>query len=204
MDIEKLLENNRSWAEQVQSENPEFFTQSALGQSPKFLWIGCSDSRVPATQVTGVKPGEIFVHRNVANLVVNNDVNLMAALQYSIFALKVEHVIVCGHYGCGGVQASLGDRHEGALEIWINNIRQLSGKNAVLQDALKGNMSEREVFNLACEINVSNQVTNLCENPLVLNAWEQGQKLAVHGWIYSLEDGLLKDLEITRNSPAVE
>ena len=201
MDTTDLLQNNQKWAAQVAAENPGFFDRLSQGQSPKFLWIGCSDSRVPAAKITGAAPGDLFVHRNVANLVVNNDVNLMAVMQYSIFALKVEHIIVCGHYGCGGVLASMGDRHEGALEIWINNIRKASSRNATLQDAVNGDLTEAEVADLACELNVKEQVINVAENPLVLKAWEQGQRLSVHGWIYNLKNGLIQDLEVSQGSP---
>ena len=200
--MHRLLENNRRWAAEVAQRDSDFFRRLAQQQSPRFLWIGCSDSRVPANQITGLEPGEIFVHRNVSNLVVNNDVNLQAVLQYAIEVLRVEHIIICGHYGCGGVQAALGPRQEGALEIWINNIRTTLRQSKEFRQSREAEATAPELVDLACEINVRAQVENLGNNPLVLAAWERGQPLSVNGWIYRLEDGVIRNLDVSRSAPS--
>jgi carbonic anhydrase len=192
--IKQLLDNNIEWSAKVNSWNPGFFTRLAKQQSPNFLWIGCSDSRVPANQITGLHPGEIFVHRNIANLVINADLNLLAVLQFSVEILKIRHIIVCGHNGCGGVRAALQKRGEGVLEHWINHIRQTVEYGGYTQQP---SQSFDEFVDYICEVNVKEQVKNLSKNPIILNAWEKQHQLHLHGWIYNLEDGLLKDLEIT-------
>ena len=171
--LKRIFENNRAWAEEISAREPGFFSALARQQSPEYLWIGCSDSRVPATQLAGLSPGEMFVHRNVANLVVHTDLNCLSVMQYAVEVLRVRHVIVCGHYGCGGVQAAL----EGA-----------------------GEASAR--LKLLCELNVVEQVWNVCRTTVVQGAWERGQELSVHGWVYGLDDGLLRDLDVCITCPA--
>ena len=188
--LSDLLENNRQWADAVTSEDPEFFTRLAGQQKPEFLWIGCSDSRVPANQIVGMQPGELFVHRNVANLVVHCDMNLLAVLQFAVEYLKVKHVIVCGHYGCGGVQAALEDRRLGLIDNWLRPIRQLALDYAEELDVLP----EDQRLNRLCEHNVRHQAMNLARTTVVQSAWERDQPLSVHSWIYSIGDGLLHDV----------
>jgi carbonic anhydrase len=194
-DIEQLLHNNKQWSEKVRTKHPDFFPKLAKQQSPQFLWIGCSDSRVPANQITGLLPGEIFVHRNIANLVINTDINLLSVLQFAIEVLKVRHIIVCGHYGCGGINNALQRSTTGIIDFWLNNIRDTYRKHAGLFTA---DMSETERLNLLTELNVKQQVENLANCSIITDAWKQGQILYLHGWIYSIQDGIIKDLEITR------
>ena len=175
--IEHLLKNNQDWAKSVTDKDPSFFKRLSKQQSPKYFWIGCSDSRVPATQVTGLDPGEIFVHRNVANLVVKDDLNLLSALQFAVEELGVTDIIVCGHYGCGGIETVLSGRKMGLLDNWLENIKP------------ETNNSDR-----LCELNVIQQVKNLSQTDVVQNAWKQSKDLTIHGWIYGLKDGLIKDL----------
>ena len=192
-----LLQQNRSWATRLTARDPDFFSRLCQQQQPKYLWIGCSDSRVPATEVVDLMPGEMFVHRNVANMVVATDMNLLSVLQYAVDVLQVEHIIVCGHYGCGGVRAALSHREYGLLiDNWL---RALKGLYFQHQNLFAG-LSDDEQVNLLCELNVKRQVTNVCHTSLVQQAWQRGQTLAVHGWIYGLEDGLLHDLELTLNA----
>jgi len=186
-DINKLLENNREWARQVEIENPGFFGKLRKQQRPKYLWIGCSDSRVPANQITGLLPGDVFVHRNISNQVINTDMNLMCVLQYAVEVLKVRHIIVCGHYGCGGITAVRKNTTYGILEHWLENVRISARKH------------KRISLNELCELNVKRQVENLAHNTIVQKAWERGRKLYIHGWIYSISDGFIKDLNVTRN-----
>ena len=188
--LSDLLENNRQWADAVTAEDPEFFTRLAGQQKPEFLWIGCSDSRVPANQIVGMQPGELFVHRNVANLVVHCDMNLLAVLQFAVEYLKVKHVIVCGHYGCGGVQAALEDRRLGLIDNWLRPIRQLALDYAEELDVLP----EDQRLNRLCEHNVRHQAMNLARTTVVQSAWERDQPLSVHSWIYSIGDGRLHDV----------
>ncbi|QOC21930.1 carbonate dehydratase [Wenzhouxiangella sp. AB-CW3] len=188
--LSDLLENNRQWAEAVTAEDPDFFKRLAGQQKPEFLWIGCSDSRVPANQIVGMQPGEVFVHRNVANLVVHCDMNLLAVLQFAVEYLKVRHVIVCGHYGCGGVQAALEDRRLGLIDNWLRPIRQLALDHAAELDDLP----EDQRLNRLCELNVKRQAINLARTTVVQAAWEREQPLSIHGWIYAIGDGRLKDL----------
>lgn len=188
--LSDLLANNRKWAESVTADDPDFFTRLAQQQKPEFLWIGCSDSRVPANQIIGLNPGEIFVHRNVANLVVHCDMNLLAVLQFAVEYLKVRHVIVCGHYGCGGVQAALENRRLGLIDNWLRPIREL----AVNHQAELDDCSQDRRLDRLCELNVQQQARNLAETTVVEAAWEREQTLSIHAWIYGIDDGRLKDL----------
>jgi carbonic anhydrase len=194
-DIEQLLQNNKQWSEKVRTKHPEFFPKLAKQQSPQFLWIGCSDSRVPANQITGLLPGEIFVHRNIANLVINTDINLLSVLQFAIEVLKIRHIIVCGHYGCGGVANALQRNTTGIIDFWLNNIRDTYRKHATV---FTEEMSEIERLDLLTELNVKQQVENLANCSIISDAWKQGQTLYLHGWVYSIQDGIIKDLKITR------
>src|SRR5690606_34363959 len=198
LDVAQLLANNRYWAEALRARDPDFFARLARQQRPEFLWIGCSDSRVPANEVVGLMPGELFVHRNVANMVVATDMNFLSVLQYAVDVLQVRHVIVCGHYGCGGVRAALGHRELGLIDNWLRALKAIHHQNLVRFDGLD---DERQV-NLLCELNVQRQVRNVCHTTIVQNAWQRGQPLAVHGWIYGLCDGLVKDLQVTVDCPA--
>ncbi|MDO4895804.1 MAG: carbonate dehydratase [Moraxella sp.] len=188
-----LLVNNRYWSESLTARNPDYFADLSEQQTPKYLWIGCSDSRVPANEVVGLMPGELFVHRNVANMVVATDMNLLSVLQYAVDVLKVEHIIVCGHYGCGGVKAALGHQEFGLIDNWL---RSLKGMRYQYHDKFVG-LSDDEELDLLCEINVKRQVTNVCHTTIVQNAWHRGEVLTVHGWIYRLDDGLITDLGVS-------
>jgi carbonic anhydrase len=188
-DIEKLLINNRQWARRVEQETPGFFGKLRRQQRPKYLWIGCSDSRVPANQITGLLPGEVFVHRNISNQVINTDMNLMCVLQYAVEVLKVKHIIVCGHYGCGGITAVKRNTATGVLEHWLENVRVAARKH------------KRITLDEMCELNVKKQVENLAHNTVVQKAWERGRRLYIHGWIYSIRDGLIKDLKVMQGAP---
>ena len=185
-DITKLLENNREWARRVAVENPGFFAKLKKQQRPKYLWIGCSDSRVPANQITGLLPGEVFVHRNISNQVINTDMNLMCVLQYAVEVLKVKHIIVCGHYGCGGIAAVKKNATAGVLEHWLESVQVSARKH------------KRITLNELCELNVKQQVENLAHNTIIQKAWDRGKKLYIHGWIYSIADGLIRDLKVTQ------
>tara|TARA_R110002073_G_scaffold151678_1_gene306013 strand:+ start:7973 stop:8605 length:633 start_codon:yes stop_codon:yes gene_type:complete len=192
--LDDLFEKNRNWAESVKTKDPRFFEKLAAQQSPEYLWIGCSDSRVPANQIVGLMPGEIFVHRNVANMVVHTDFNCLTVLQYAIDVLKVKHVMVVGHYGCGGIDAAYENADNGLIDNWLRNIKDVQHRHRERIEAIE----DREArLNLLCELNVMTQVSHVCHTTIVQNAWQRGQKLAIHGWVYSLEDGLLKDLDCT-------
>lgn len=196
--LPKLMENNRAWAESVLRDDPAFFANLAKGQKPEILWIGCADSRVPANQIIGLKPGEVFVHRNIANVVVHSDFNCQSVIEYAVGVLKVKHVIVCGHYSCGGVKAATQNHHVGLIDGWLRHIRDVRQKHdAELQRI--GN--EDQLIDRLCELNVVEQALNVCHSTVVQEAWENGQELAVHGWIYSIKDGLLKDLKVTIGGP---
>ena len=192
-----LFENNRNWARGISQRDPNFFKALSEQQSPKYLWIGCSDSRVPANDIVGLLPGELFVHRNVANIVVHTDLNCLSVLQYAIDVLKVEHVMVCGHYGCGGVRAACSDRSLGLIDNWLRNVQDVRDRHLDLMQAAGG--GEGAIDRL-CELNVIAQVRNVCQTTIVRDAWTRGQMVAVHGWIYSLNDGLLRDLECSTAS----
>ena len=188
-----LLDRNRAWAEHVQAESPDFFDDLADGQSPDVLWIGCADSRVPANQIVDCEPGDLFVHRNVANLIDESDQNGMSVLQYAVESLGVDHVIVCGHYGCGGVQAALDDVGEGPLQDWLRPLQDLLHRHA---DELE-ELDDGAQWDRGCELNVEAQVQNIAQTPLVQRAWEKGEDLTIHGWIYQLDDGRIRDLEVS-------
>lgn len=188
-----LFENNRRWAEGISGREPDFFPRLARQQAPKYLWIGCSDSRVPANQIVGLLPGEIFVHRNISNLVVHTDLNCLSVLQYAIDVLKVEHVIVCGHYGCGGVEAAWQRRSLGLIDNWLRHVQDVAERHESLLRGLKDGDATRRL----AELNVIDQVANVCRTTLAADAWRRGQALAVHGIIYGLKDGLLRDLGIS-------
>ena len=188
--LSHLFENNRAWAARMEREQPGFFNHLALQQSPKYLWIGCSDSRVPANQITGLEPGEVFVHRNVANVVAHTDLNALSVIQYAVDALKVEHIMVVGHYGCGGVQASLERRKLGLIDNWLRHIRDVHHKHVMAVEKVLGPAK----LDTLCELNVIEQAYNVCHTTVVQDAWARGQKVQVHGWIYGLRDGLLNDL----------
>ncbi len=195
--IEELISNNRQWAEQFEADNPGIFDKLAKQQNPEYLWIGCSDSRVPANTIIGLQPGEVFVHRNVANLVNHSDLNALSVIEYAVRVLKVKDIILCGHYGCGGVQAALERCEHGIVDNWLRVIKDTYRTNAKHFHAVEDEMEE---LNLLCELNVVEQVRNICHTSIVQNAWIEGQNLSVHGVIYGVEDGLLKDLDVTTSS----
>jgi carbonic anhydrase len=196
--LSQLFERNRAWAEERVGTDPEFFSRLVHLQRPDLLWIGCSDSRVPANEIVGLAPGELFVHRNVANVVPATDLNALAVLEYAVTALEVRHVIVCGHYRCGGVKAALEGHQAGAVALWLQPLRTLAAEHRVHLDALA---SDDERWDKLCELNVAAQVRAVARTEIVEAAWERGADLAVHGWIYDLEDGLLRDLEVTVGGP---
>ena len=191
-DLKRLLDQNRSWAESIKASDPQFFQTLAKQQSPKFLWIGCSDSRVPATQLAGMVPGELFVHRNVANVVVHTDFNCLSVMQYAVDVLRVEHIIVCGHHGCGGVKAAMDNLQLGLIDNWLRHVQDVMHKHQELS-----NLDEQKRFERLCGLNVIEQVLNVGRTTIVQSAWQRGQELAVHGWIYGIEDGLLRDLGVS-------
>jgi len=194
--IEDLFENNRKWANSVKAAEPEYFNELSGQQAPEYLWIGCSDSRIAANQIVGMEPGSIFVHRNIANVVVHTDLNCLSVMQYAVEVLKVKHIMVVGHYGCGGVQASLGDADNGLIDNWLEHIRDVKRKYQVeLAAAPDAERGDRLV-----EYNVVEQVEHVCQTTIVKNAWRRGDELSVHGWVYSLRDGIVNDLEVTRNT----
>jgi len=189
-----LFESNKAWAEHIRQQDPEFFQKLSQQQLPSYLWIGCSDSRVPANQIVGVLPGEMFVHRNIANLVVHTDLNCLSVLQFAVDVLKVKHVIVCGHYGCSGVGAALRQERLGLSDNWLRHVQDVRQKHEGLLAIALG---QKAASDRLCELNVIEQVVNVCETTIARDAWERGQPLAVHGWIYALQDGLLRDLKMT-------
>ena len=193
-----LFARNRAWAAKIKQAEPNFFLRLAQAQEPKFLWIGCADSRVPANEILGLIPGEIFVHRNIANVVVHSDLNCLSVLQFAVDILKVEHVFVVGHYGCGGVAAALANRRLGLIDNWLRHIQDVRLKHAAIIDALP---DEKRADRL-CEFNVIEQVVNVCQTTIVQDAWDKGQNLQIHGWTYSLHDGLLRDLKMSVPSTA--
>jgi carbonic anhydrase len=189
-----LFENNRAWSERIRRADPDFFNKLSRQQSPKFLWIGCADSRVPANEIVGLLPGELFVHRNVANVVVHSDLNCLSVMQFAVEVLKVEHIIVVGHYGCGGVAAALEDRRVGLADNWLRHVQDVHAKHEP-RVAAEATASQR--IDRLCELNVIEQVANVCQATIVRDAWERGQELNVHGWCYGLKDGLVRDLGTT-------
>jgi len=195
--LSHLLENNRSWAADMTRQDAEFFRRLSSQQSPRYLWIGCSDSRVPANQIVGLMAGEMFVHRNVANVVVHTDLNCLSAIQFAVEVLRVEHIIVCGHYGCGGVLAALQNVRLGLIDNWLRHVQDVLTKHRTQIDALP---SEPEQHDRLCELNVIEQVNNVSQTTVIRDAFARNQSLSVHGWIYGLSDGLLRDLGVTVSS----
>lgn len=189
-----LLDSNRAWVASVNAEDPTFFERLAKQQAPEYMWIGCSDSRVPANQVTGLAPGEVFVHRNIANVVVPSDLNCLSVLQFAIDVLKVRHVLVVGHYGCGGVGAALEGKRVGLVDNWLGHVRDVHIKHHALIDPLPSHEARHDRL---CELNVVEQVVNVCQTTVVQDAWDRGQPLTVHGWVYGLKDGLAHDLKMS-------
>ena len=194
MPIKQLFENNREWARRTLDEEPAFFARLSAQQSPEFLWIGCSDSRVPANEIVGLLPGELFVHRNVANLVVHTDLNCLSVLQYAVDVLRVKHVIVCGHYGCGGVRAALHRDRLGLIDNWLRHVQDVVEQH---QQLLAPIADEPGKIDRLCELNVIEQARHVCQTTIVQEAWGRGQALAIHGWIYGLHDGRLRDLGVS-------
>ena len=190
--LRHLFENNRAWAERIRARDAEFFLKLSRQQSPQYLWIGCADSRVPANEIVDLSPGELFVHRNIANLVVHTDLNCLSVMQFAVDMLKVRHIIVCGHYGCSGVSAALRRDRIGLSDNWLRHVQDVRQKH---EAAVAGAGSE--AANRLCELKVIEQVANVCQTTIALDAWERGQELSVHGWIYGLKDGLLRDLGVT-------
>ena len=190
----KLLENNKDWVAKSLEKDPEFFSRLANGQQPPILWIGCSDSRVPANEIIGAQPGEVFVHRNIANMVLHTDMSMLSVLDYAVNVLKVKHVIVCGHYGCGGIQAALTNKHFGLIDNWIRHIKDVYRFH---QDELNAIEDEKTKFNRFVELNVFEQVYDLAKTSIMQTAWEREQEVHIHGWVYDVKDGLINDLKIT-------
>lgn len=195
--LSHLLSKNKEWAARIEKENPGFFEQLAKQQSPEYLWIGCADSRVPANQLVDLLPGEMFVHRNIANVVRLDDLNCLSVIQFSVEVLKVKHIIVCGHYGCGGVQAALQNEPMGLIDGWLESIKEVYRQHKQEIDRLE---TEDDKVRVLCEKNVESQVKNVCETDFVKTAWAEGKQLSVHGWIYNIADGRLKDLMLSKNA----
>ncbi|HKM95508.1 MAG TPA: carbonate dehydratase [Buttiauxella sp.] len=195
-DIDTLISNNQVWSKLMEDEDPGFFERLSQAQKPRFLWIGCSDSRVPAERLTGLEPGELFVHRNVANLVIHTDLNCLSVVQYAVDVLEVEHIIICGHYGCGGVQAAVENPDLGLINNWLLHIRDIWYKHS----SLLGELPPEQRLDALCELNVMEQVYNLGHSTIMQSAWKRGQKVTVHGWAYGIHDGRLRDLEVTATS----
>lgn len=194
---EKILENNKTWVENQLKLDPEFFKDLSKGQSPPLLWIGCSDSRVPANEIIGAKPGEVFVHRNIANMVVHSDMNMLSVLDYAVNVLKVKHVIVCGHYGCGGVKAAMGNDSIGIIDNWIRHIKDIYRLHSTYLNSI---LDVNERFNKFVELNVKEQVYDLAKTSIVQAAWKSGQEVTLHGWVYGLNSGFVTDLQVNFSS----
>jgi carbonic anhydrase len=190
----KLLENNKLWVSRKLKKDPEFFHKLSEGQAPPVLWIGCADSRVPANEIIGAEPGEVFVHRNIANMVLHTDMSMLSVLDYAVNVLKVKHVIVCGHYGCGGVKAAMGNQHIGLIDNWIRHIKDVYRFHA---KELNKIADEKERFDRFVELNVFEQVQDLAKTSIIQEAWLKGQEVAIHGWVYGVHDGVIKDLKLT-------
>jgi carbonic anhydrase len=193
-----LFANNRAWSERIRRQDPEFFPRLSRQQSPRYLWIGCSDSRVPANEIVDLAPGELFVHRNVANVVVHTDLNCLSVMQFAVDVLRVEHIIVCGHYGCSGVSAALRKARVGLADNWLRHVQDVHAKH---ERGVEGLADEARRIDRLCEFNVIEQVANVCQTTIVRDAWDRGQALAVHGWVYGLRDGLVRDLHATVSGP---
>jgi carbonic anhydrase len=198
MSLKQLLDNNRAWAKSMLSQDAQYFSRLAQQQSPQYLWIGCSDSRVPANQIAGLAPGEVFVHRNIANVVVHTDLNCLSVIQFAVDILKVRHIILCGHYGCSGVQAAMTKHRIGLSDNWLRHVQDVASGHAAELEALAGDDARHRRL---CELNARAQVENIVQCTAVQEAWERGQPLDVHGWIYDLKDGLLRDLQVTHAGP---
>lgn len=196
--LKHLFDQNLAWANAIKKDNPDFFLHLSQQQDPEYLWIGCSDSRVPANQIVNLPPGAVFVHRNIANLVVHTDLNCLSVIQFAVDVLKVKHIIVCGHYGCGGIDAAMDDREHGLIDNWLRHIKDVYRFNA---DELDG-LSREDRLNRLCELNVKEQVNNVSSTTILQNAWRKGAELTVHGWIYNIKDGILKDLDTCISSSA--
>jgi len=196
MDIENIFKNNKNWAKEQLAADPNFFNSLSKQQHPNYLWIGCSDSRVPTNQIMNLPAGDVFVHRNIANIVAHTDFNCLSAIEYAVDVLKVEHIIVCGHYGCGGVKAAMDGGAQGYVGNWLSNIKDIIKLN---EDKLEG-LNEQERYNKVCELNVLEQVKNVSETTIVQNAWKNNANLTIHGWIYCIGDGILHDLRIDKNA----
>lgn len=192
--LDYLFEKNRNWASKIKKDDPDFFNKLSKQQEPEYLWIGCSDSRVPANQIVDLMPGEIFVHRNIANVVVHTDLNCLSVIQYAVEVLEVKHIIVCGHYGCGGVKAALENKEHGLIDNWLRHIKDVYRIHHNKFDKID---NEKTKLDLLCELNVIEQAANVCNTTIVQNAWKLGKELTIHGWIYSIENGLLKDLGVS-------
>ena len=200
--LKHLFDRNLAWAASIKENNPELFSLLSKQQEPKYLWIGCSDSRVPASRIVDLPPGELFVHRNIANMVVHTDLNCLSVIQYAVEVLKVKHIIVCGHYGCGGIKAAMENQEHGLIDNWLRHIKDVIRFYA---EKLKG-LEDNKKFDLLCELNVIEQVKNICNTTIVQKAWENGAELSVHGWIYNIKNGILNDLNtcITSNKQLIE
>ena len=191
--LKSIFDENRKWAENIKKSDPDFFLNLSKQQNPEYLWIGCSDSRVPANIITGLPPGGIFVHRNIANVVIHTDLNCLSVLQFAVDALKIKHIIVCGHYGCGGIKAALENKQHGLVDNWLRHIKDIYRYHEAKLNAIT---DEQKKLNLLCELNVIEQAANVCHTTIVQNAWRLGRELAVHGWIYGIDDGILRDLNV--------
>jgi carbonic anhydrase len=195
----QLLKGNKEWVAEMTARDPDYFKELSKGQEPKFLWIGCSDSRMPANEITRTNPGEVFVHRNIANMVVHTDINMLSVLQYSVEVLKVKHIVVCGHYGCGGIKAAMGNKHLGLIDNWLRNIKDVYRlHSSTLQMMREGEERER----LLTRLNVREQVLNLAKTEVVQRAWEENRVLHIHGWVYDIETGLIEDLDVNLKGPS--
>jgi carbonic anhydrase len=197
--LKHLFDSNRAWSERIRRADPQFFSRLSQQQRPRYLWIGCADSRVPANEIVGLLPGELFVHRNIANVVVHSDLNCLSVMQFAVDVLRIEHIIVCGHYGCSGVSAALRNERVGLADNWLRHVQDVHSKHDARVADLSG--TERRVDRL-CELNVIEQVANVCQTTIVRDAWDRGQELTVHGWVYGLQDGLVRDLGTSVSEPA--
>ncbi|MCB0258188.1 MAG: carbonate dehydratase [Calditrichaeota bacterium] len=195
--LKHLFDNNREWAEKIKQADPAFFANLSVEQKPEYLWIGCSDSRVPANQIVDMPPGEMFVHRNIANVVVHTDLNCLSVIQFAVEVLKIRHIIICGHYGCGGIKAAMGHNEHGLIDNWLRHIKDVYRFHQQELEALPDDARFRRL----CELNVVEQVANVCHTTTVQNAWKAGQELSVHGWIFAMEDGILQDLGLCVTGP---
>lgn len=196
--LKKLFDQNREWATAIKESDPEFFTKLSKQQVPEYLWIGCSDSRVPANEIVNLLPGDLFVHRNIANMVIHTDLNSLSVIQYAVDVLKVKHIIVCGHYDCGGIKAAMDNQEHGLIDNWLRNIKDIY---RIYQKRVDQLQTQKEREDLMCELNVIEQVANVCHTTIVQNVWKSGRELTVHGWIYNVKDGILKDLDVCITNP---